>query len=65
MCIYDSFRAGFDMDLKQDLVLGYEYLKIFDLRDTEVFKFLTKNLKFSFKKRNANDNRNFEMLEKK
>ncbi len=63
--IYDSFRAGFDMDLKQDVVLGYEYLKIFNLRDTEVFKFLKKNLTFSFKKKNVNNNRNFEILEKK
>ncbi|MHA1933126.1 MAG: hypothetical protein ACW96X_11330 [Promethearchaeota archaeon] len=62
--IYDSFRAGFDMDLKQDIVLAYEYLKIFNLRDTEVFKFLQNNLKISLKKKNANDNRNFEMFEK-
>jgi 2-phospho-L-lactate guanylyltransferase (CobY/MobA/RfbA family) len=63
--IYDSFRAGFDMDIKHDLVLAYEYLKIFNLRDTEVFKFLKNNLNLSLKKKNANDNRNFEMLERK
>ena len=63
--VYDSFRAGFDMDLKQDLVLAYEYLKIFNLRDTQVFKFLKNNLKHSFKKKHANDNRNFEILERK
>lgn len=63
--IYDSFRAGFDLDLKQDLVLAYEYLKIFNLKDTEVFKFLKNNLKLSIKKKNANDNRNFEMLQRK
>ncbi len=63
--IYDSFRAGFDMDIKQDLVLAYEYLKVFNLRDTEVFKFLKNNLKLSLKKKNANDNRNFALLEKK
>ncbi|MHA2391231.1 MAG: hypothetical protein ACXAEX_04620, partial [Promethearchaeota archaeon] len=38
--IYDSFRAGFDIDIKQDLVVAYEYLKIFNLTHTEVFKFL-------------------------
>jgi 2-phospho-L-lactate guanylyltransferase (CobY/MobA/RfbA family) len=63
--IYDSFRAGFDLDIKQDLVLAYEYLKIFNLRDTEVFKFLKNNLKLSIKKKNANDNRNLELLERK
>ncbi len=63
--IYDSFRAGFDMDVKQDLVLAYEYLKIFNLRDTNVFKFLKNNLKLSLKKNNANNNRSFEMLERK
>lgn len=63
--IYDSFRAGFDMDLKQDLVLAYDYLKIFNLRDTHVFTFLKNNLKLSFKKRNMNNNRDFEMLERK
>ncbi len=53
------------MDIKQDLVLAYEYLKVFNLRDTEVFKFLKNNLKLSLKKKNANDNRNFALLEKK
>ena len=62
--IYDSFRAGFDVDLKQDLILAYEYLKIFNLRDTQVYKFLKNNLKLTFKKKNANDNRNFEMSER-
>lgn len=63
--IYDSFRAGFDLDIKQDLVLAYEYLKIFNLRDTEVFNFLKNNLKLTLKKKNANDNRTFELFEKK
>jgi 2-phospho-L-lactate guanylyltransferase (CobY/MobA/RfbA family) len=62
--IYDSFRAGFDMDVKQDLVLAYEYLKIFNLVDTQVFKFLKKNLKLAIKKKDVNDNRNFEILER-
>ncbi|MFW9897461.1 MAG: hypothetical protein ACFFD7_16775 [Candidatus Thorarchaeota archaeon] len=63
--IYDSFRAGFDIDVKQDLMLAYEYLKIFNLQTTHIFKFLKENLKYSFKKKNANDNRNFEVLERK
>jgi len=63
--IYDSFRAGFDLDIKQDLVLAYEYLKIFNLKDTEVFNFLKNNLKLSLKKKNVNDNRTFELLERK
>ncbi len=65
IAIYDSFRAGFDIDIKQDLVLAYEYLKIFNLIDTEVFKFLKNNLKLSLKKINANDNRTFRITERK
>ncbi|MFX1375862.1 MAG: hypothetical protein ACFFA0_08630 [Promethearchaeota archaeon] len=65
LVIYDSFRASFDIDVKQDLVLAYEYLKLFNLKNTEVFKFLQKNLKFSLKKRNANNNRTFDIIEKK
>ncbi|MHA1915997.1 MAG: hypothetical protein ACW986_14075 [Promethearchaeota archaeon] len=63
--IYDSFRAGFDIDIKQDLLIGYEYLKIFNLTHTEVYKFLKSNLKLSLKKRNADDNRNFEIFKEK
>ena len=63
--IYDSFRAGFDIDVKQDLVWAYEYLKIFNLKNTEVFKFLKNNLKLSLKKRNVNNNRTFDIIEKK
>ena len=51
IAIYDSFRAGFDIDLKQDLVLAYAYLKIFKLTHTETFKFLKKNLKLTIKKK--------------
>jgi 2-phospho-L-lactate guanylyltransferase (CobY/MobA/RfbA family) len=65
LIIYDSFRAGFDIDIKQDLVLAYEYLKLFNLKNTEVFKFLKKNLKFSLTKRNANNNRTFDIVGKK
>ncbi|MFX0028777.1 MAG: hypothetical protein ACFE8B_06180 [Candidatus Hermodarchaeota archaeon] len=65
LVIYDSFRAGFDVDIKQDLVLAYEYLKIFNMKNTEVFKFLKNNLKFSLRKLNANDNRSFKLVERK
>lgn len=61
--IYDSFRAGFDTDIKQDLVLAYEYLKIFNLTNTETYKFLKKNLKITLRKRNIEDNRDFELKE--
>ena len=63
IAIYDSFRAGFDIDLKQDLVLAYAYLKIFKLTHTETFKFLKKNLKLTIKKRNSKNNRVFEITE--
>lgn len=59
--IYDSFRAGFDIDLKQDLVMAYDYLKMFNLTDTETFKFLKRNLRLSLLKKNASDNRIFEI----
>jgi 2-phospho-L-lactate guanylyltransferase (CobY/MobA/RfbA family) len=65
LMIYDSFRAGFDVDIKQDLALAYEYLKIFKLKDTEVFKFLENNLRFSLKKISANNNRTFNIIENK
>lgn len=45
VAIYDSFRAGFDVDLKDHLILGYELMKIFKLTDSETFLFLKKNLK--------------------
>ncbi|MHA2131349.1 MAG: hypothetical protein ACW99L_15400, partial [Promethearchaeota archaeon] len=65
LVIYDSFRAGFDIDVKQDLILAYEYLKIFNLEDTEVYKFLKSNLKLSLKKRSPNNNRAFDIIERK
>ncbi|MFW9988039.1 MAG: hypothetical protein ACFFC3_05230 [Candidatus Odinarchaeota archaeon] len=64
IAIYDSFRAGFDIDIKEDLVLAYEYLKIFDLKHTNVYKFLKKNLKLSLKKINPLNNRSFEIAER-
>ena len=65
IAIYDSFRAGFDIDIKEDLVLAYEYLKILELMDTEVFKFLKSNLKLSIKKTNVNNNRSFTITRRK
>jgi 2-phospho-L-lactate guanylyltransferase (CobY/MobA/RfbA family) len=58
--IYDSFRAGFDVDLAHDLVLAYEYLKILNLTDRNLFKFLKKNLNLKLKKSNTN-NREFKI----
>ena len=65
IAVYDSFRAGFDIDIKQDLVLGYEYLKILNLRDTEVFKFLENNLKLALKKSKTSNNRIFKIKKRK
>ena len=59
--VYDSFRAGFDIDIKQDLLLGFEYLKIFELTKTETFQFLQKNLKLTIQKRNIKNNRAFKI----
>ena len=63
IAIYDSFRAGFDIDIKQDLALAFEYLKIFGLTHTNVFKFLKRNLRISLKKRNPVNNRTFDLTE--
>jgi len=57
VAIYDSFRAGFDIDIKQDLVLAYQYLKILGLDKTETYKFLKENLNLSIIKKNLKDNR--------
>ena len=59
--VYDSFRAGFDIDIKQDLLLGFEYLKIFNLIETETFKFLKNNLKLVLQKRSLKNNRDFKI----
>ncbi|MFX1574283.1 MAG: hypothetical protein ACFFB0_16200 [Promethearchaeota archaeon] len=64
LVIYDSFRAGFDIDITQDLVLAYQYLKIFNLKHKEVFKFLKENLKLRIKKTSATNNRAFKILKK-
>ena len=63
--VYDSFRAGFDIDIKQDLLLGFEYLKLFNLNDTETFKFLKNNLKLALQKRNLKNNRDFKISKTK
>jgi len=63
--VYDSFRAGFDIDIKQDLLLGFEYLKLFNLNDTETFKFLKNNLKLAIQKRNLKNNRDFKISKTK
>jgi 2-phospho-L-lactate guanylyltransferase (CobY/MobA/RfbA family) len=59
--VYDSFRAGFDIDIKQDLLLGFEYLKIFNLTASETFKFLNNNLKLVLQKRSVKNNREFKI----
>lgn len=63
VAIYDSFRAGFDIDIKQDLILAFEYLKIFNLTHTETYKFLNNNLKFSLQKLDVNNNREFKICD--
>ncbi|MFX1315735.1 MAG: hypothetical protein ACFE9T_07715 [Promethearchaeota archaeon] len=65
LTIYDSFRAGFDVDVKQDLVLAYEYLKLFNLKHTETYLFLKQNLKLTLRKINVNNNRVFKIIKKK
>jgi len=62
--VYDSFRAGFDIDIKQDLALAYEYLKILNLTDTATFKFLENNLHLSIRKSDSKNNRIFKFTEK-
>jgi 2-phospho-L-lactate guanylyltransferase (CobY/MobA/RfbA family) len=59
--VYDSFRAGFDIDLKQDLILAFEYLKIFNLEHTQTYNFLKCNLKLTLYKKHVNNNRMFEI----
>jgi len=62
--LYDSFRSGFDVDLKQDLVLAYKYLKLFNLKNTETYAFLKKNLKLTLQNNNSNNNRDFQIIKK-
>jgi 2-phospho-L-lactate guanylyltransferase (CobY/MobA/RfbA family) len=65
LAIYDSFRAGFDIDIKQDLALALEYLKFLKLTSTETYKFLKKNLNISLRKKSIKNNRDFELKELK
>ena len=63
IAIYDSFRAGFDIDIPEDLLLAYEYLKIFNLTHSYTYKFLKMNLKSSLQKEDATNNRKFKGLQ--
>jgi 2-phospho-L-lactate guanylyltransferase (CobY/MobA/RfbA family) len=63
--VYDSFRAGFDIDIKQDLLLGFEYLKLFNQNDSMTFKFLKNNLKLVLQKKNLKNNRQFKISKTK
>ncbi|MBY9007388.1 MAG: hypothetical protein KGD63_11590 [Candidatus Lokiarchaeota archaeon] len=62
--VYDSFQAGFDIDIKKDLVLAYEYLKILNLEKTDTFNYLKKNLKLTILKGDNHNNRNLKFMEK-
>lgn len=64
IAVYDSFRAGFDIDISEDLLLAYEYLKIFNLTTTNTYKFLKDNLNSSLRKKDATNNREFKALKR-
>jgi 2-phospho-L-lactate guanylyltransferase (CobY/MobA/RfbA family) len=64
IAIYDSFRAGFDIDIKHDLLLAYQYLKILNLKHKETYKYLKHNLKITLRKVNVNNNRQFKITKK-
>ena len=59
--IYDSFKAGFDIDIKHDVMLAYEYLKAFNLVKSETYKFLKQNLNLVITKKSSIDNRMLEI----
>jgi len=59
--IYDSFRAGFDIDIKHDVMLAYEYLKAFNLVKSETYKFLKQNINLVITKKSSIDNRMLEI----
>lgn len=65
IAIYDSIRASFDVDIKEDLFFAYDYLKVFNLTHTETYKFLKNNLKLSLEKISANNNREFKITNNK
>ncbi|MGV9174106.1 MAG: hypothetical protein ACOC44_14990 [Promethearchaeia archaeon] len=57
--LYDSLRASFDVDIKHDLYLAFEYLKIFDLTESHTYNFLENNLDQQICKKEGFDNRDF------
>jgi len=59
--IYDSFRAGFDIDIKHDVMLAYEYLKAFKMVKSETYKFLKQNVNLVITKKSSLDNRMLEI----
>jgi 2-phospho-L-lactate guanylyltransferase (CobY/MobA/RfbA family) len=64
IAIYDSFRAGFDIDIKQDLLLAYQYLKILNLKHTQTYLYLKNNLKLTLQKSSLKNNRKFRITKK-
>ena len=61
IAIYDSFRAGFDIDIKHDVLLAYEYLKAFNLNKSETYKFLKQNINLVITKKSSLENRMLEI----
>jgi 2-phospho-L-lactate guanylyltransferase (CobY/MobA/RfbA family) len=61
IAIYDSFRAGFDIDIKHDVVLAHEYLKAFNLVESETYRFLEQNIKLAITKKSSLNNRLLEI----
>ncbi|MFO8018898.1 MAG: hypothetical protein R6U96_09700 [Promethearchaeia archaeon] len=57
--LYDSLRASFDVDIKDDLILTFEYLKVFNLTDSYTFRFLEHNLDQKICKNENLNNREF------
>ncbi|MGQ4872854.1 MAG: hypothetical protein ACP6IY_02155 [Promethearchaeia archaeon] len=63
--IYDSFRASFDLDVPEDCILALEYMKLFNLTNSETYKFLKNNVKFTLEKENPINTRKFRLKIKK
>ncbi|MBN1801859.1 MAG: hypothetical protein JW891_10155 [Candidatus Lokiarchaeota archaeon] len=64
VAIYDSFRASFDVDIESDLLMAYEYLKMFNLKEKKTYLFLKNNLNSSLQKINGSNNRKFQVTKK-
>ena len=64
VAIYDSFRAGYDVDIKFDLIMVQEYLKIFDMTESETHKFLKNNLNLCLEKVGLENNRKLRIKRK-